>query len=131
MDRGNERVAHLYEGLHPAVLTLVDQTVSVAKRARIPVSVCGELASNPLAVPILVGLGIQELSVVPAAVPVVKEIVRALDSRDVEEDARHALAASSARDVQAIAASRLLDSGLLDHPDVGDWLRDIVDGNDR
>ncbi len=131
VDRGNERVAHLYEGLHPAVLTLVDQTVSVAKRARIPVSVCGELASNPLAVPILVGLGIQELSVVPAAVPVVKEIVRALDSRDVEEDARHALAASSARDVQAIAASRLLDSGLLDHPDVGDWLRDIVDGNDR
>ena len=50
-----------------------------AARGRVPVSVCGEMASNPLAVPILVGLGIEELSGVASAVPVVKEIVRALD----------------------------------------------------
>ncbi len=126
VDRGNERVAHLYDSLHPSVLTLIDLTVKAARRAGIEVSVCGEMASSPLAVPILIGLGIGELSVVPAAVPVVKEIVRALDSREVAEDARQALAASSARTVHAISAARLRRSGLLDHRDIGDWLREVV-----
>jgi len=127
VDRGNEHVAHLYDGLHPAVLHLIDRSVRAADGAGIPVSLCGELASNPLAVPILVGLGIGELSVVSAAVPVVKEIVRALDSRDVAEDAREALAASSPSEVHRIAALRLRSVGLIDHLDIGDWLRDVVE----
>jgi phosphotransferase system enzyme I (PtsI) len=127
VDRGNERVAHLYDSLHPSVLSLIDRSVKAADRAGIPISVCGEMASNPLAVPILVGLGIGELSVVPAAVPVVKEIVRALDARDVAEDARRALAASSVREVHVIAAARLRGAGLLEHTDIGDWLREVVD----
>ncbi len=85
------------------------------------------MASNPLSIPILVGLGIGELSLVPAAVPFAKEIVRALDVRNVADDARRALAASSARDVHDIAASRLLGAGLLDHPDIGAWLRNAVE----
>ena len=80
VDRSNEHVAHLYDPLHPAVLALIDQTVRAALRADIPVSLCGEMASNPLAVPILVGLGIEELSGSPSAVPVIKEIVHALES---------------------------------------------------
>ncbi len=127
VDRGNERVAHLYDGLHPAVLSLIDLSVKAAARAGIPISVCGEMASNPLSVPILVGLGIGELSLVPAAVPFAKEIVRALDGREVAEDARRALKASSAQDVHKIAASRLLGAGLLDHPDIGAWIRNFVD----
>ncbi len=127
VDRGNERVAHLYDPLHPAVLRLIDQSVRGARGAGIPISVCGEMASNPLAVPILVGLGIGELSGVPAAVPLVKEIVRALDSRDVAEDARNALEASCPADVHAIAATRLQKAGLLGHPDVGDWLKQTVE----
>ncbi|MFP6641144.1 MAG: phosphoenolpyruvate--protein phosphotransferase, partial [Myxococcota bacterium] len=127
VDRGNERVAHLYDGLHPAVITLIDASVKAARKADIPISICGELASNPLAVPILVGLGMDELSVVPAAVPVVKEIVRALDTREVAQDARQALAAASVREVHEIAASRLSNVGLLDHPDIGDWLRDVIE----
>lgn len=127
VDRGNERVAHLYDGLHPAVIALIDASVKAARKADIPISICGELASNPLAVPILVGLGMGELSVVPAAVPVVKEIVRALDTREVAEDARRALAAASVREVYEIAASRLSSAGLLDHPDIGDWLREAIE----
>ncbi|UCE86645.1 MAG: phosphoenolpyruvate--protein phosphotransferase, partial [Deltaproteobacteria bacterium] len=65
VDRGNVSVAHLYDPLHPAVLTLVDRTVRAARRAGIPVSLCGEMAGNPIAVPILVGLGIDELSTTP------------------------------------------------------------------
>ncbi len=127
VDRGNERVAHLFDPLHPAVLRLIDASVHAAQSAGIPISVCGEMASNPLAVPILVGLGIGELSGVPAAVPLVKEIVRALDSLDVADDARQALQASSPADVHAIAARRLQKSGLLSHPDVGAWLEQTVE----
>ncbi len=124
-DRGNERVAHLYNSLHPAVLSLIDTTVRAATHAGIPVSVCGEVATSPLAVPILIGLGIDELSGAPGAVPIVKEIVRSLDSRSVSDDARAALAAESAEEVEAIAAARLRKAGLLEHPDLGEWLRSI------
>jgi phosphoenolpyruvate-protein phosphotransferase len=128
VDRGNERVAHLYDPLHPAVLRLIDFTVRAARRAGRPVSVCGEMASNPLAVPLLVGLGIQELSGTASAVPVVKEIVRALDAQEVEKDARCALEAGSAAEVHSIANRRLRESGLLEHPDIGSWLAGVMNG---
>lgn len=127
VDRGNEKVAHLYNSLHPGVLALIDRSARAAGRAGIPVSVCGEMATNPLAVPILMGLGIGELSGAPSAVPVVKEIVRALDMVDVSEDARRALEAGTAEEVHAIAAERLREAGLLEHPDIGDWLRSTVE----
>ncbi|HKA16143.1 MAG TPA: phosphoenolpyruvate--protein phosphotransferase [Myxococcota bacterium] len=127
VDRGNEHIAHLFDPLHPAVLGLIDRSVRGAMRAGIPVSVCGEMASNPLAVPILVGLGIGELSATPSAVPIVKEIVHALDQRDAEADARRAREAGTAKEVRAIGAERLLRVGLLEHPDIGPWLRLIVE----
>lgn len=126
VDRGNERVAHLYDPLHPAVLALIDRSVRAAQRAGIPASLCGEMASNPLAVPILVGLGLGELSGVASSVPVVKEVIRALDLGDVAEDARAALQAATVAEVRAIAAARLRRTGLLAHPDIGDWLRRAV-----
>jgi len=127
VDRGNERVAHLYDSLHPAVLHLIHMTVQAAADAGIPVSVCGEMATNPLSVPILVGLGLGELSGTPASVPLVKEIVRALDSGEVEADARAALSARTASEVHALAATRLRSAGLLDHPDIGSWLAQLLD----
>jgi phosphotransferase system enzyme I (PtsI) len=127
VDRGNEHVAHIYDPLHPAVLTLMDASVRAASRANIPISVCGEVSSNPLAVPLLVGLGIQELSSTPSAVPLVKEIIRELDFGDLEADARAALKAGTAAEVHRIAAARLRNAGLLEHPDIGPWLRSLVD----
>jgi phosphotransferase system enzyme I (PtsI) len=127
VDRGNERVAHLYSPFHPAVLALIDRTVRGAARAGIPVSICGEMASNPLAVPLLVGLGIGELSGVASAVPVVKEIVRSLEMGKVAEDARSALEARSVAEVEAIAAERLRSSSLLEHPDIGGWLERAIE----
>jgi phosphotransferase system enzyme I (PtsP) len=126
VDRGNERVAHIYDPLHPAVLSLIDRTVRAARSAGKPVSLCGEMAGNPLAVPILVGLGITELSGTAGTVPLVKEIVRGLDSSEVAADARRALRAGTAREVHEIAARRLESSGLLAHPDIGTWLSGIV-----
>ncbi|MDH3519386.1 MAG: phosphoenolpyruvate--protein phosphotransferase [Myxococcales bacterium] len=127
VDRGNEHVAHLYDPLHPGVLALIDRTVRAAARAGISVTVCGEMASNPLAIPILVGLGISELSGTPGAVPVVREIVHALRYANAASDARLALGAGTAQEVRAIGARRLRAVGLLEHPDIGSWLRSIVE----
>jgi phosphotransferase system enzyme I (PtsI) len=127
VDRGNEHVAHIYDPLHPAVLALMSASVRAASRANIPISVCGEVSSNPLAVPLLVGLGIQELSSTPSAVPLVKEIIRELDFGDLEADVRAAQKAGTAAEVHQIAATRLRDAGLLEHPDIGPWLRAVVD----
>jgi phosphoenolpyruvate-protein kinase (PTS system EI component) len=131
VDRGNEHVAHIYDPLHPAVLALIDSAVRAARRAGIPVSVCGEMASNPFAVPLLVGLGIQELSSTPSAVPVVREIIRELDFGDLEGDVRRALGMGTALEVERIGAARLRQAGLLDHPDIGSWLRAAIDKLDR
>jgi phosphotransferase system enzyme I (PtsP) len=126
VDRGNEAIAHLYRPLHPAVLRLIDASARAAVHAGIPVSVCGEMASNPLAVPLLVGLGIGELSGTPRSVPIVKEIVRALDSAEAASDARRALAAGTVGAVESIACDRLEAAGLLEHPDLGAWLVEVV-----
>jgi phosphoenolpyruvate-protein kinase (PTS system EI component) len=109
------------------VLALIDRSVRAARRAGISLSVCGEMAGDPLAVPILVGLGVNELSAVPSAVPIIKEIIRALDSGDLEEDARRALRLGTAPEVRRLAAARLRKTGLTEHPDVGPWLGTILD----
>ncbi len=78
-DRSDEQVAHLYNPLHPAVLRLIQFTTQAALRARIPVSVCGEIAGDPTFTALLLGLGIRELSMAATALPRVKERIRALN----------------------------------------------------
>ena len=126
VDRGNEDLAHLYDPLHPSVLALIDRSTRAARRAGIPVSLCGEMASNPLAIPILLGIGIGELSGTPSAVPIVKEIVHALSLVETEAQARRACAAATSRDVHRIGATCLREAGLLEHPDIGPWLAAVV-----
>ncbi len=127
VDRGNEKVAPLYDPLHPAVLQLIDRSQRAGSAAGIPVSVCGEMASNPLAVPLLVGLGLEELSASPSAIPIIKEIVRALDYGQAAQDARRALRAGTAEEIHRLAARALREAGLLEHPEIGDWLRATVE----
>src|SRR5262245_7216492 len=79
IDRAEEQVAHLYNPLHPAVLRLVQFATEAALRARIPVSVCGEIAGDPKFAPLLLGLGIQDLSMAANSLPRVKQRIRNLD----------------------------------------------------
>ena len=79
IDRTDEQVAHLYDSLHPAVLRLVQFTTEAALRARIPVSVCGEIAGDPRYTALLLGLGIRELSMASSRIPLVKARVREID----------------------------------------------------
>ena len=79
IDRTDEQVAHLYDSLHPAVLRLVQFTTEAALRARIPVSVCGEIAGDPRYTALLLGLGIRELSMASSRIPLVKARIREID----------------------------------------------------
>jgi phosphoenolpyruvate-protein phosphotransferase/dihydroxyacetone kinase phosphotransfer subunit len=98
-ERGNAALAWLADGLDPGVLRLVD-IVGRAARGHFEVAVCGELAADPAAVPILVGLGVHELSMAPPAIPAVKELVRGLDAREAAALAATALTQPSAEAVR-------------------------------
>ncbi|HKJ68784.1 MAG TPA: phosphoenolpyruvate--protein phosphotransferase [bacterium] len=81
VDRGNDRVSFLYKTLHPSIVRLIQMTLQAGHRHDIWVGMCGEMAGDPLAIPLLVGLGIDELSVSPVVLPKIKEIVRGLESQ--------------------------------------------------
>ena len=99
IDRGNERVAHLYEPTHPAVLQLIRRTVEAGRRHGIWTGVCGETAGNPVLVPLLLGLGVTELSASPGALPLVKDVVRHLRLAEAQELAAAALESPSGSEV--------------------------------
>ncbi len=105
MDRGNPAVAGGIDALHPAVLRLIAQTCAGAAKHARPVGVCGGLASDFAATAILIGLGVGELSAVPALVPELKALVRRLDSGACGELARAALETESAAAVRALVAA--------------------------
>ena len=79
IDRGEEQVAYLYNPLHPAVLRLIQFSVEAALRARIPISVCGEIAGDPRFTALLIGLGVRDLSMASNSLPRVKNRIRSLD----------------------------------------------------
>ncbi len=104
IDRGDEQVASLYDPLHPAVLRLIQFSTEAALRARLPVNVCGEVAGDPRFTPLLLGLGIRELSMSATSLPLVKQRIRGLH---LEEATRRAQAIMEQSDSGVIAA--LLD----------------------
>ena len=106
-DRGLASVAALASGLHPAVLRLIQWTIEAAHVAGRRVGLCGELGAQPLAIPVLVGLGLDELSVNPPAVPLVKELIRALSRREAEALAREALEEEGAEAVERLVRARV------------------------
>jgi phosphoenolpyruvate-protein phosphotransferase (PTS system enzyme I) len=101
VDRVNERVAHLYEPTHPAILKLIKLSIDVGHRNGIWITVCGEMAGNPMLALLLLGLGVDELSVSPPAVPLVKHVIRNVRYGDVE-----ALAAAA---MQSVCGDEVLD----------------------
>jgi phosphoenolpyruvate-protein kinase (PTS system EI component) len=104
-DRGNEHVAALNDPLHPAVLRLIAMTAEGAEPNGRWVGVCGELASDEVATPLLLGLGVRELSMAPPAIAAVKEAVRTTSLDDARELATRALACATAAEVRNLLAT--------------------------
>jgi phosphoenolpyruvate-protein phosphotransferase/dihydroxyacetone kinase phosphotransfer subunit len=106
-ERGNADVAYLQDALHPAVLRLIDRTIRGADEAGKWVGVCGELAGDPVAIPILLGLGVKELSMAPGSIPAAKSLVRTLDIAGLRDFARESLELESAAAVRLLAKEQL------------------------
>jgi phosphotransferase system enzyme I (PtsI) len=117
VDRTDDRVSDLYEPLHPAVLRLIRIVRRAAARHRIPVSLCGEMASDPALVGLLVGLGLTEFSMTPGAIPIVRHVIEELSAAEARRLAGHALRLATAAEIEqylfdALAASAFQRSPL-------------------
>ena len=107
VDRLNERVAYLYRPSHPAVMELIRLTVEAAKKHRIPVCVCGEIAADPRFTPILLGLGVLELSMSPNALAEVRGVIRKTSMLASEQLAKIALTATDPEDVMVLSKEHI------------------------
>jgi len=98
-DRTNEKVSHLYEPTHPAILKLIKLTVEAAHKHGIWAGVCGEIGGDPVLVPLLIGLGVDELSCAPAVIPEVKYIIRRIKLAEAQALAEFALGCESPSEI--------------------------------
>jgi phosphotransferase system enzyme I (PtsI) len=98
-DRNNENVANLYNPADPSVLRLIKGVVEAARKEQVEVNVCGEMSGEPLYVPLLVGMGIRQLSATPRKIPEIKRVIRQLHLREAEQLASNALNMETARQV--------------------------------
>ncbi len=112
VDRGNEKIAHLYDPFHPSILRLLRQTVLAAREAGIPVSSCGEMSGQPLGALVLIGLGCSHLSVSPFQLPLVKSLVRAVRMAGMESLVLSALSLPTGAEVRALLESGTRAAGL-------------------
>ena len=122
VDRMNERVAHLYEPTHPAIVRLIKATVEAAHRNHIWVGVCGEMAGDPVLTPLLLGLGVDELSASSPLVPAIKFIIRRVKMDEARELAEFALNCESPSEI--LARCQALASSIA--PSLFEIKRDIV-----
>ncbi|MFZ0132174.1 MAG: phosphoenolpyruvate--protein phosphotransferase, partial [Desulfobacterales bacterium] len=102
IDRNNKNVAHLFQPLDPAILRLLKHITDIAAQKNIKVVICGEMASDPLNTPILLGLGIDELSMNPQAIPTIKQMIRSIKVSDTRALVAEALELMSAEKVSAL-----------------------------
>ena len=116
VDRMNEKIAHLYEPTHPAIVHLIKATVDAGHKHNISVSVCGEMASDPILAPLLLGLGVDELSAAPPLVAPLKFLIRHLKLSEAKELAEFALSCESATEILARcqALARQIAPGLFE-----------------
>ena len=125
-DRENERVAASYDPFHPAVLAGIAHAAASARLAGIPCAVCGELGGNPAVAPLLVGMGISELSMAPFSVLVMRQVVRRLDASALELCAREVALAARASEVRERLLETYVALGIADDPEIDAALRPVV-----
>jgi phosphoenolpyruvate-protein phosphotransferase (PTS system enzyme I) len=100
VDRTDDRVSHRYEPLHPAVLRLLRQVRRAASREGIPVSVCGEMASDPLLLKLLIGCGLREFSMTPGAIPMARRVVKETSARQMVRIAARVLTLGTVEEIE-------------------------------
>ncbi len=112
LDRNNPRVAGAYDHIHPAVLQEIARISATAKRAGLPLSLCGEMASDPAAVVFLLGIGIRKLSMSASKLPRIKWLLRSMAASDAADLAQQALALDNSADIRQLLEGALHQRGL-------------------
>ena len=107
VDRTDERVSHLYEPLHPAILRTIRRIWRVGRRSDVPVSVCGEMAADPMLLVLLIGLGVTEFSMTPAAIPLAKQVIGGIQRRSARRIAHAAMRASTVKEIKQLLTDSL------------------------
>ncbi len=107
IDRVNEHVAYMYQPFHPAILRMIQQVVRAARNAKIGVSLCGEMAGDPLCTALLLGLGVNELSMNARTMPLIKKIIRSLSYKKVCSDLENVMALQTAEEVRIHILQRM------------------------
>lgn len=100
VDRGNRHVAHLHHPLHPAILRMIKRVCDVGKKAGIKTFMCGEMAGEPLYAPVLLGLGVEDLSMTPYSIPAVKNMIRYIDTRKAKSVVKEILNMKTSQEVE-------------------------------
>ena len=113
VDRMNESIGSLYQPLHPGVLRLIKHVIDASHEQGKFTGMCGELASNPVATMILLGLGLDEFSMTASSIPLIKNILRSVSKAECEEVANKALTMDTAEEITTYAKSVLIEKGLL------------------
>ena len=113
VDRMNESIGSLYQPLHPGVLRLIKHVIDASHEQGKFTGMCGELASDPVATMILLGLGLDEFSMTASSIPLIKKILRSVSKAECEEVANKALTMDTAEEITAYAKSVLIEKGLL------------------
>jgi phosphotransferase system enzyme I (PtsI) len=109
VDRTDARVSRLYEPLHPAVLRTLRHIVRAAARVGTPLALCGEMASDPVLLPLLIGLGLTDFSMSPSAIPVAKQVIRQVRAADMRRIAHHVLRMATIAEIEHYLLASLGD----------------------
>lgn len=102
VDRGNDIVSSIYQEFHPAVVRTLYDIIKSGKKSKTPVSICGEMAADPFAVPLLIGFGLDSLSVFASAIPHIKKIIRNIDLNEVELMANKCIELKTEKEIRNI-----------------------------
>ena len=113
VDRMNEAIGSLYQPLHPGVIRLIKHVIDASHEHGKFTGMCGELASDPVATMILLGLGLDEFSMTASSIPLIKNILRSVSKAECEEVANKALTMDTAEEITGYAKSVLIEKGLL------------------
>ncbi len=129
IDRSNELVSYLYHPLHPAILRLVRNVIRAAHDAGIQVSLCGAMAGDPLFTLVLVGLGLDELSMPAAAIPHIKRIVRSSNAKEAQDLAEHLVTLPTVEETEAAVREAMIPRYIEEIPEDPGWEVDIRPGS--
>ncbi len=107
IDRTNKEVAYLYDPFHPSIIRMIREVIRIGQEHKIPVSICGEMAGDPLCVPLLIALGMRQLSMNSRAIPFIKKLIRSISVKELKKDIEKIFKLSTSEEIRSYMLARM------------------------